>query len=203
MTSPADAALQAQLRRSQSLGFLGPGPIAAHIEHAAGFRRALADVAGTVVDLGSGGGVPGLVLAVVRPDLALVLLEASARRCAFLREACASLAPNAVVVEGRAEIVGRGPWRGEADAVVARSFAVPAATAECAAPLLRVGGRLVVSEPPEPDPNRWPVAGLELLQLELGPRSPGSPFTQTLYQRATCPDRFPRRDGQPATRPLF
>jgi len=106
-------------------------------------------------------------------------------------------------VEGRAEDVGRGPWRGAADAVVARSFAAPAATAECAAPLLRAGGRLVVSEPPEADPERWPVAGLDLLHLELGPRSPGSPYTQTLYQRATCPDRFPRRNGQPAAHPLF
>ena len=104
MRSPADAALRARSSRRSSelaLGFLGPGPIAAHIEHAAGFLRALADVAGTVVDLGSGGGVPGLVLAVARPDLALVLLEAMASAAASSREAVR-----------RARRPSTGWWRG-------------------------------------------------------------------------------------------
>ena len=60
----------------------------AHVEHTRGFLAALAGV-GAVVDLGSGGGVPGLVLGVARPDLRLVLLEATATRCRFLEEAVA------------------------------------------------------------------------------------------------------------------
>lgn len=196
-------ALLAQLDRARALGFLGPGPVERHIEHAAGFLDALGATSGTVVDLGSGGGVPGLIIGVARPDLALVLVDAAATRCRFLQSAVERLGLHATVVEGRAELIGRGPHRGTADAVVARSFGPPAATAECAAPLLRAGGLLVVSEPPEPDPSRWPADGVACLGMEVGPRSPGSPVVQLLRQVAVCPDAYPRRDGLPAKRPLF
>lgn len=195
--------LLAQLERARALGFLGPGPVADHIEHATGFLTALTDVVGTVVDLGSGGGVPGLIIGVARADLALVLVEATSRRCRFLEDAVAALDLAARVVEGRAEVVGHSDLRGGADAVVARSFGSPAATAECAAPLLRLGGILIVSEPPEPAPLRWPPTGLAKLGLALGPRSFTSPAVQTLHQVSTCPPTFPRRDGLPAKRPLF
>jgi 16S rRNA (guanine527-N7)-methyltransferase len=182
---------------------LGPGPIADHIEHAAGFLTALLGVRGTVVDLGSGGGVPGLIIGVSRPDLSLVLLEASAKRCQFLETARAALGLSAVIVEGRAEVVGRGPLRGAADAVVARSFGAPAVTAECAAPLLRVGGVLIVSEPPEPLEGRWPPEGLNLVGLARGSSGTGFPTMQVLHQVTMCPGAYPRRDGLPARRPLF
>lgn len=196
-------ALLAHLERARTFGFLGPGPVVEHIEHTRGFLAALGDVTGRVVDLGSGGGVPGLVIALARPDLTLVLLEATAKRCRFLEGAVQALGLDAEVVEGRAEVIGQGPRRGTADAVVARSFGVPATTAECGAPLLRPGGILVVSEPPAPVADRWPAAGLAQLGLALGPRSPASPVVQTLRRVAACPDVYPRRDGQPAKRPLF
>lgn len=202
MVDPTSA-LVAQLERAQTTGFLGPGPVEDHLTHAQGFLAGVAAVHGRVIDLGSGGGIPGLVLAVARPDLEVVLLDARAKRCQFLREAVQALAlTSASVVEGRAEIIGRGPLRGTAQAVVARSFGPPAPTAECAAPLLAVGGLLVVSEPPDPT-DRWPDAGIGLLGLERGQRSSGSPQIQTLVQRRPCPDRFPRRDGVPANQPLF
>jgi len=192
-----------QLDRARALGFLGPGPVRRHIEHAGGFLAALAEVRGTVVDLGSGGGVPGLIIAVSRPDLSLVLVDASARRCRFLETAQVELQLSARVVAGRAEAVGHGPLRGVSDAVVARSFGPPAPTAECAAPLLRVGGILVVSEPPEPAPGRWVSQGLAKLGLALGPGPTSAPAVQALRQVSRCPDTFPRRDGLPAKRPLF
>lgn len=192
-----------QLERARELGFLGPGPVADHIQHASGYLVALEGISGTVVDLGSGGGVPGLIIGVARSGLSLVLVEAGTRRCRFLEAAVAALDLDASVVEGRAEVVGRGELRGRAQAVVARSFGSPAATAECAAPLLGPGGLLVVSEPPEPSPDRWPAAGLSQLGLVLGPRSAGSPVMQSLYQRSPCPPTYPRRDGLPAKRPLF
>lgn len=195
--------LRAQLERARTLGFLGPGPVQRHVEHATGFLRALEATRGTVIDLGSGGGVPGLIIGVARPDLTLVLVDASAARCRFLEGAVDQLALHATVVEGRAELIGRGSRRGTAAAVVARSFGSPAVTAECAAPLLRVGGLLVVSEPPAPDPSRWPADGLAPLGMEVGPRSPGSPFVQVLRQVVPCPAGFPRRDGLPTKRPLF
>jgi len=195
--------LLAQLERARALGFLGPGPVTDHVHHTTAFLSALGDVAGTVVDLGSGGGVPGLIIGVARPDLALILVEATAKRCRFLDAAVAALALSAVVVEGRAEVVGHGELRGRVDAVVARSFGVPAATAECAAPLLCTGGVLVVSEPPAPVPDRWPAAGLAKLGMERGDRSTTAPAVQVLHQRSPCPATFPRRDGLPAKRPLF
>jgi len=192
-----------QLQRARTLGFLGPGPVEEHIDHAAGFLGALTGVEGMVVDLGSGGGVPGLIIGVARPDLDLVLVDATARRCRFLDGAVAALALRASVVEGRAEVVGRSSRRGAADAVVARAFGGPGATAECAAPLLRLGGLLLVSEPPEPAPDRWVAGGLAKLGLTQGARSAGFPLVQTLHQTSLCPFEFPRRDGLPSKRPLF
>jgi 16S rRNA (guanine527-N7)-methyltransferase len=195
--------LLAQLERARDLGFLGPGPVEAHVDHAQAFLEALRSVAGVVVDLGSGGGVPGLVVAVARPELRLVLLESRAVRCRFLEDAVEALGVDAEVVEGRAEVVGRSDRRGSAAAVIARSFGPAAATAECGAALLQVGGLLVVSEPPPPVPaSRWPEAGLAELGLSPEARV-GSPAVQCLRQVATCPDAYPRRDGLPAKRPLF
>jgi 16S rRNA (guanine527-N7)-methyltransferase len=196
--------LVAQLERARALGFLGPGPVGAHIDHAGSFLQAVEPVTGTVVDLGSGGGVPGLVLAVARPDLHLVLVEASAKRCRFLETASSALGVVAEVVEGRAEVIGRSSRRGTADGVVARSFGVPAATAECASPLLRVGGRLVVSEPPPPpQADRWPAGDLARLGLEVLGRVEALSAVQVLVQREPCPSAYPRRDRLPAKRPLF
>lgn len=197
-----DLRLVEQLDRARGLGFLGPGPVAEHIAHAAGFVEALAPISGRVIDLGAGGGVPGLVIGVARPDLELLLVDAMAKRCRFLEAAARALDLHATVVEGRAEELGRGPLRGSADAVVARSFGPPATTAECAAPLLRAGGLLVVSEPPTAA-DRWPRADLVQLGLEPGARTAGHPTLQLLVQREPCPDRFPRRTGVPAKRPLF
>ncbi|MET0903641.1 MAG: RsmG family class I SAM-dependent methyltransferase [Acidimicrobiales bacterium] len=193
-----------QLERARRFGYLGPGPVESHIAHARSFLRALEVTDGMVVDLGSGGGVPGLVVAVARPDLRLVLVEARAKRCRFLAGAVEALGVAAEVVEGRAEVVGRSTWRGTADAVVARSFGLPATTAECASPLLRLGGRLIVSEPPPPEqPDRWPAAGLDLLGLVATERVAETTTVQVLEQRGGCPATYPRRDGLPGQRPLF
>ena len=199
-----DDRLLAQLERARALGFLGPGPVSEHLAHAQGFVDALAETTGRIIDLGSGGGIPGLVVATARPDLALVLLDATGKRCRFLESAVAELGygSRVEVIEGRAEAVGRSSLRGVADAVLARSFGPPAVTAECAAPLLRVAGRLVVSEPPGPG-RRWPAG--ELLRLGLRPLEhvAGPPAMQILEQLHPCPEAYPRRDGVPAKRPLF
>lgn len=199
---PTDALLVEQLERARSLGFLGPGSVEDHIAHAAVFLDALAGRHGRVIDLGSGGGLPGLVVAVARPDLELILLDAMAKRCRFLESAVRVLGCQVAVVQGRAEVLGRGELRGTASVVLARSFGPPAVVAECGAPLLSAGGILVVSEPPGA-PARWPAAPLAVLGLALGPRIGTSPQVQVLEQRSECPDRFPRRDGMPAKRPLF
>jgi 16S rRNA (guanine527-N7)-methyltransferase len=182
-----------------------------HIAHAAGFAAALTadggEVPGLAADLGSGGGVPALPLAVHFASCRWWLVESSVRRAAFLRQAVARLHlhPRVEVVEGRAEEVGRAPsWRGRCDLVVARGFGPPAVVAECGAPLLRRGGRAVVSEPPGGDRSRWPEDGLAILGMAPGPPVVAEGATyQVLRQVEPCPERFPRRVGVPTKRPLF
>lgn len=200
----ASSALVAVLERARGLGVLGPGPVQEHVEHAGGFIGGLADVAAgaLVVDLGSGAGVPGLVVAEARPDLHLVLLDSLERRCALLVEAIERLGwtDRVQVLEARAEEVGRDPdWRGRVDAVTARSFGPPAVVAECAAPLLVVGGILVVSEPPD-DIDRWPADDLAAFGLVNDTAPVGMHRCRVA---APCPDAYPRRVGLPAKRPLF
>jgi SAM-dependent methyltransferase len=183
--------------------------VARHVEHGRALLAGLPET-GPVLDLGSGGGLPGLVLATYRPELELTLLEARQRACRFLREAVADLGlPHVVVVEARAEDAARRPdLRGAFDAVVARSFGPPAVTAECAVGFLRVGGRLVVSEPPEdggPDapPSRWPPDGLDALGLGPSGRSRGAGATFVSLVKTREDDRWPRRVGVPAKRPQW
>lgn len=193
------------LERARRLGVLGPGPVLDHVSHTEGFIAALEDLpeGSLLIDLGSGGGVPGLVIAEARPNLRVVLLDSLERRVALLAEAVVAMNwEGRVVAElARAEDTGRSPqWRGQADAVTARSFGPPATVAECAAPLLRVDGILVVSEPPE-DTDRWPADGLAPLGLvDEGSPVPGM---RRLRQTSPCPETYPRRVGMPAKRPLF
>lgn len=201
------------LTRSRSLGFLGPGSVRVQIEHAKGFAAAIDRTPARFVDLGSGGGVPGLVLALQWEMAQAVLLDARERRCAFLREASGDLgiAERVTVVHGRAEDLGRQPdLRGRFDLVVARGFGPPAVTAECGAPLLQRGGTMVVSEPPQADGSdagarerRWPEVGLALLGLVAGPTIERPYHYQVLVQERPCPADYPRRVGVPAKRPLF
>jgi 16S rRNA (guanine527-N7)-methyltransferase len=199
--------LVAVLEEARDRGFLGPGPVAFHVEHAQAFLGALEAVpSGDAVDLGSGGGVPALVLALARPDLHWVLVEVMAKRAAFLEHAVTTLGlSNARVRHERAEEVT--DLRGRQVVVTARSFGRPAVTAECAAPLLRVGGRLVVSEPPASSASdaggRWDPAGLESLGLGPAMAVPGPPALVVAVQVALCPERYPRRSGVPAKRPLW
>ncbi len=204
--------LLAVLERSRSLGFLGPGSLRVQVEHARGFAAGGEDAPpappARFVDLGSGGGVPGLVLAGLWRESECVLLDAAARRCEFLAEAVRELGweGRIEVVRARAEEAGREPaLRATCDLVVARSFGPPAVTAECAAPFLVETGRLTVSEPPEPPlgPPRWPAAGLAELGLAAGPEWRVPFHYRSFVQVASCPDRYPRRVGVPAKRPLF
>jgi len=140
-----------------------------------------------------------------------VLVEANGRRAAFLRSAARRLGieQRVDVVQQRAEVCGRDPeMRNHFDGVTARSFGRPAVVAECAAPLLKVGGWLIVSEPPpEPGspggPGRWPAAPLSELGLEPEGIFETDYEYRVLRQVTPCPPRFPRRDGVPAKRPLF
>jgi len=204
--------LVAALEESRTLGFLGPGPVHPHLDHALAFAGAVDADPARALDLGAGGGLPGLVLAVERwPDTAWTFLDAQAKRTAFLDRVVEELGLDGrvAVVTERAEVVGRDPeHRGRYDLVTSRSFGPPAVTAECAAPLLRDGGVLVVSEPPETTEDRWPAEVLAELGFAPAERltadAAGRPVHLVrLRRRGPVPDRSPRRVGIPAKRPLF
>ena len=149
-----------------------------------------------VLDLGSGGGLPGLVIAALRPDLSGTLLDSQQTRCDFLAEALdqLGLGDRWNVSHGRAEEIARDPQsRGAYHVVVSRSFGPPAA----------VDGLLLVSEPRD-GPSRWPVDGLDLLGLQLADTHRGPATTiQAMIQIRPTPDRYPRPIGRPTKRPLF
>ena len=125
----------------------------------------------------------------------------------FLTWAVEHLALEQVVavIRSRAEELAHLPRHREAfDLVVARGFGPPAVTGECASGLLRVGGRLLVSEPPNADGSRWTgldTAGLGLVvetvaQLEVG-------SFVVIRKLSATPDQFPRRGAALSKRPLF
>jgi 16S rRNA (guanine527-N7)-methyltransferase len=200
------------LQRSADLGFLGGMPLQDQIDHSLGFVSAVELALGhrpdSVVDLGTGGGVPGLVLHSCWPGCRVVLVDGNQRRTEFLSaevEGWGSSSPE--VVRGRAEELGRDDrYRDRFEVVTARSFGPPAVTAECGAPLLGLGGILVVSEPPEEsETDRWPEGQLSELGLvpEGRMRFDERFGYQVLRKTARTPDRYPRRIGIPSKRPLF
>jgi 16S rRNA (guanine527-N7)-methyltransferase len=153
---------------------------------------------GPLGDVGSGGGLPGLVLAVVRPERELHLIEATARKAAFIAETAEAIGVAATVHPERSEDVGRGPLRDACACVVARALAPPSVAAELCLPLCRPGGRVVLWSREAPGPDLTFVAAA-LAGEVLVPETPG---VLVIGKLAPTPERFPRRPGMAAKRPL-
>lgn len=150
-----------------------------------------------VVDVGSGGGSPGLPLAAARPDLRFVLLESSGKKCRFLRAWAAEL-PNVAVVCVRAEEHARGPGREAYGTAVARALAPPPVAAEWCLPLVREGGRAILFAGPSADEAAVASAAAHLAaEPEEAP-----PGLLVLRKTGPTPERFPRRPGVARKRPL-
>lgn len=171
-----DDALLAALTAIAERGAIGERSLPVAVAHADRFAGAVPPTAQRLVDLGSGGGLPGLVVAVRCPWLQVTLVERRARRADLLRRAVASLSlgSRVVVVGEDVKVVAVTDPHGF-DVVTARSFAAPVITLRWAGELLAVGGLLVVSEPPEEIGDRWPAeavaaAGLTDLGREQGIR---------------------------------
>ncbi len=158
---------------------------------------------GPVVDVGSGGGSPGIPIASARPDLRVDLLEAQLRRCAFLEDAAAGF-PNARVVCARAEEHGRGEGRDAYAAAVAQALAPPAVALEWCLPLVREGGRVVLLAG---DVELGPLATVAAAVGGGSPEAvalPGSKQRRLLIvpKLAPTPESYPRRPGLARKRPL-
>lgn len=149
------------LAAAQAAGSLGDRPIADVIQHAECFVSALPADTHLIIDLGTGAGVPGLVIADRRPGTHLVLVDRRATRIDGLRRAVAALGLTTrvtVIHADAADLARKTDHAGRYDTVVSRGFGSPEYTAQHARPLLRPGGVLIVSEPPVRDPRRWPDA---------------------------------------------
>lgn len=192
---------------------MGPGAIEAQIAHSAAFAESWE--AHTIappdrfLDLGSGGGLPGLyLLDRWRGRSEGIFLDAMAKRTDLLTESLGleGAPPCGVVVLARAEDAAWDErWSESCELVTARSFGPPAVVAECAARFLKLGGVLMVSDPPHASQAeaRWDSKGLAELGLVTRGTGAGSSAIRVIEKVSATPDRYPRRNGVPRKRPLF
>ena len=148
---------------------------------------------GPLVDVGSGGGTPGIPLAAALPDLEVTLLEAERRKCDFLETWTAEL-PNLRVVWGRAESQATDCYK----VAVAKALAQPPVAAEWCLPLVEEGGGVVLWVGPSADASAVAsVAGKIAGELEES-----RPGFFVIRKTGPTPPGFPRRPGVAKKRPL-
>jgi len=160
---------------------------------------------GRVIDIGSGGGLPAVPLALAMPQVHFTLLEANSRKVAFLEHMAATLKlANVAVAAGRAEELGHLPaLREQFDRAISRAAAPPAVLLELALPFVRPGGDLVAQVSPVDPQLLEPAARL----LGGGPpwlEHPGDGAGTLLHvpKLGHTPAGFPRRIGVPNRKPL-
>jgi len=163
-----------------------------------------------VIDVGSGGGLPGIPLKIARPELRLTLLEANRRKAAFLVQAVARLGLQEVeIVARRAEEAGRDPRHREAyDFALARALAPMPVLAELCLPFVAVGGRLLAMKADSVAEAEAARSVIKRLGGELIAVSAAASAARTLGQVVVVekvrptPAEYPRRPGVPGRRPL-
>ena len=106
----------------------------------------LPELSGEVADVGTGGGFPGVVLKVMRPELNLTLIDSTGKKLRFIEGACCELGIGLKTIHGRAEELARGSSR---DSFVARAVAQLSSLCELCLPLVKVGGYFVAMKGPE------------------------------------------------------
>lgn len=169
-----------------------------------------ATAAGRLVDIGSGGGFPGLVIAAVRPSWEIHLVEPLQKRARVLEQCVNELELENVVVHAtRAEDAGRGTLRDSAGVVTARAVAESRVLLEYAAPLATTDGLIALPKGSNL-PTEIADAGAALEQLRCAPagivpmrREISATLFVALFRKlAPTPAEYPRRAGVPAKRPL-
>ncbi len=163
------------------------------------------------VDLGSGGGIPGIPIALARPEMRWTLVDSASRKATALREFVDALDLDGVeVVASRAELLAHDPAHREAyDVVAARACAALPVLGEYALPLVRVGGSLVAWKGRITDDELTAGAGAAALLggaapevHETGIAALGDHRFVVIAKVGPTDPSYPRRPGVPARRPL-
>jgi len=184
------------------------GPVEELVEDSLVLLEHLGD-ARRLVDVGSGGGLPGLPLKITRPSLAVTLIEADQAKAAFLVRACAELDLDDVeVLARRAEDVGQdGRYREAFDIAVARAVAPMPVLVELCLPLIRIGGRLLAQKTDQEEVasahRAIELMGGSLDSVVAAPsRVRASGTVVVIAKVRTTPAKYPRRPGVPNRKPL-
>ncbi len=160
----------------------------------------------TVIDIGTGGGVPGIPLAIVRPDLRFTLLDATAKKTAFVRAAMDVLGvEHATVVTARAEAAGRDTQhRDTYDVAIARAVGPMATIAELATPFVKPNGvALLIKGERAPEELADAKAALHLLlSAHAGTLDTRTGKIVILEKMRPTPKAYPRGNGEPKRKPL-
>lgn len=203
--------LEEILIQAKKLNFLGKPPVQDHILNANGFVKTINELniglkEAKLVDLGSGGGVPALILIENFNKWNFVLIERKEKRAEFLSWAVKKLNAGArtEIICDEVENIARNPqYEATINFVTARSFGPPPITAECACRFLKNKGYLIVSEPPN-GIDRWVNPALNetgLVPFKANKQENGT--FQVLELQGKPSNRLPRRPGVPKKRPLW
>lgn len=206
--SPYEA-LEIVWQRARAAGALGSVSVEELRSHAEGYvspQMSLKQGA-RCVDLGSGVGIPGVLLAIEHAESSWRLLDSSSFRCEIALAAVrsAGLESRVEVVHGRVEDYAHDPrWRAKSDLVVARLFGPPSEVAECGLPLLAAGGSLVVSVS-NTTSEAWAGADISPFAASVVERweTPSGQFLRAQRSDGAVSGRFPRREPARRRTPLF
>ena len=164
---------------------------------------------GTVIDVGSGGGLPGVVWAVYRPDLKIILLDSINKKCEAVSEIINALEiKNIEVVCARSEDFAK-LHREKFDLAGARALASAGVTAELLAPLVKVGGKILtfkgekVHEEISEVNDKWHKLGLNKPSLKFYGGEDSSKCILVWEKISPCPKNFPRRTGLAGTKKFW
>ncbi|MDD2282538.1 MAG: 16S rRNA (guanine(527)-N(7))-methyltransferase RsmG [Eubacteriales bacterium] len=169
----------------------------------------IALAASSLVDIGTGAGFPGLPLKIVYPEIKLTLVEAAAKKAAFLRHCCQELAVEADILWERAENLGQGRKRETFSLTVTRAVAGLSVICEYCLPLLALGGCCLAMKGPggaeeaAAAENALRLLGGQVRQVHFYSLPPGDQRSLVVIDKIRpTPSVYPRRPGMPAKKPL-
>ncbi len=178
-----------------------------HVLDSLSLLQELSDLAAgdSVIDVGSGGGLPAIPLAIMLPALRFTLLESTGKKAQFLQDTVQSLGlSNVTVVSDRAESYGQGKGRAQFAAATARAVSRLPVLLELTLPLVRVGGRVLAIKGEQAEQEvQESAAALSILKGAVASvRRTATGTVVRIEKIALTPIHYPRRPGEPKRSPL-